>query len=187
MFNLSQSSLTGTKIQFKDTELQKATLFPMFSETGAVKSLLLIDHTRGLLHSSPWVRGMVTKPFFGPLRVNRALASWDLVSRDKGYQLTNLWHFDPWWLLNALPFSNHPASLPLKATNTILEVEGIKELYFARDLSRISLWLSQSGDLQVLEAGFFPMRSRVEIPLDKDYGRVEWRLRPFWESRKRAV
>ena len=52
-------------------------------------------------------------------------------------EAAQLWHFDPWWVLDDRRFRNHPGLAALKSTNVRGVRAEIDDLVYDRELGRI--------------------------------------------------
>jgi hypothetical protein len=189
MIHLSQKSLLKKPLDFKDGRLEQATVFPMFSSAGRVDFLVVVDHREGLVYRLRWSKGLFTKPWFSSLRVDCTRCRMEEVSLEDAYELTNYWHFDPWWLLKEEPFVEQSITSPLKATNTVGQAPAVTAVWFARDLSAVRsvVYEPDSSTLQIVPLldGMLPEREPLSLPRrSRQPGPSgQWRLVPFWESR----
>ncbi|MGE0493017.1 MAG: hypothetical protein AB7S38_27645 [Vulcanimicrobiota bacterium] len=181
MFPLAAAALFRRSLELEGVRLDQATLFPLFDETGKVFKLLLVVEEPVLVALIDWRPGLVSKPFFGPVRLGVRLNSLDDLTAREANEATGWWHFDPWWLLTEPHLCKHPSAAQLRTTNCVNELEKVTSVNFARDLSMVtSLGHTRDGELRVvpLEPGWLPRRTVEATPSSR---RTVWRLRPFWQ------
>lgn len=188
MFSLTQKSLVKRRLRFQDRSLAQATLFPMFSSDGKVETLLVVDHPRAKVYALPWSKGLVTKSWFGTIRLARKLANLEELTVERAYHLTRFWHYDPWWVLLEGAFPAQRTTPPLRDTNCVDHWAGLHALYFTRDLGRVDYLAEPLGDgvaIKKLKERPLPPREELEAPLELDAGEGRrsggWRLRTFWQ------
>ena len=193
MFNYNQAFLVRRPLVFRDGRLNRATVFPMFDVEGEVKSLLVVDHVDGRLFALLWTPGLIYKPWFQVFRVERSLKALEEVTLEQAYELSELWHFDPWWLLAEPDFATKEEAPILKHTNCVSHLTGVEELSFTADLSRISYGrVKDAGGVQIRSVQEMELPLPIKLAADKNRTRAaslrqgEWQLRPFW-NRRQAV
>ena len=96
--------------------LDKATLFPMFHNSGAVEDVLVVDAHSAELYLIPLTYCSVRAGRWGPVVVNGSL---EALTRHSVERIEDLWHFDPWWLLAEKRFDALEVTPLLKATNCV--------------------------------------------------------------------
>lgn len=184
MLAISQASLVKRKLLLRDGLLERATLFPLFDNLGETEWLLLINHSKGAVYRLPFRRDLYRKPWFRNGRLAASVAELYELDLESAYDLSDLWHFDPWWLLREEPFRDMAITPPLKRTNCVTEMERTTALYFRPDLSQVSshLFLDEQNQARfgsLKEVGL-PSRESLEMPRRK---RAGWRLSPFWDRK----
>ena len=99
-------------------------------------------------------------------------------------RLTQLWHYDPWWVLAKPPFADHFATPALKRTNCVDRLPTHTEaLAFERNLSRVhSVQVRRGDELQSLEWQSEWLRADDEMSLP---ARPRWVLDPLWAEATR--
>lgn len=183
---ISQHALHRCRLQLIDQPLGRASLFPFFDHEGRVRSLMLTawESSRILvvdwqpdLFVRRWPRRNVLKLRFADLRDVEASEA-ELVSE--------LWHFDPWWVLGDNRFATHPAVPALRWTNIPGYDTSLTRVWFDSRLSRVTHVAEGQGE--ALEVRRFDNNSlahmaqaRGERPLVMRNPplRGSWRLSPF--------
>lgn len=181
MFPLAAAALFRRPLDLEGVRLEQATVFPLFDENGKVYKLVLVVEEPALVALIDWRPGLVSKPFFAPVRLNVRLNSLDDLTAREAHEATGWWHFDPWWLLTEPYLCKHPAAAGLRTTNCVGELEKVASLNFARDLSKVTtISHTRDGELRVVpfEPGWLPRRTVEATPSSL---RTVWRLRPFWQ------
>ena len=109
---------------------------------------------------------------------------------EQAQSLTELWHFDPWWVLGEERYAGHGAVPALKRTNIAGYDKDVSGMWFDGTLEKathVGKGAGESLRVQRFNEGTLAeiARSRSEAPSAKPMGaersRAEWRLRPFWE------
>ncbi|MCA9797067.1 MAG: hypothetical protein KC910_34895 [Candidatus Eremiobacteraeota bacterium] len=181
MFPLAAAALFRRPLDLEGVRLEQATVFPLFDEGGKVYKLLLVVEEPALVALVDWRPGLVSKPFFGPVRLDVRLGSLDDLTAREANEAAGWWHFDPWWLLTEPHLCKHPSAAPLRTTNCVDELEKVVSLNFARDLSKVTTITRSPGEgVQVLpfEPGLLARRTVEAVATNR---RTAWRLRPFWQ------
>lgn len=189
MFSIAQKSLVKKPLRFQDRKLNRATLFPMFNSVGKVESLLVVDHGAGKVYSLSWSKGLISKPWFGSVRVSRKIANLEELTVERAYSLTRLWHYDSDWVLSEAPYNNQKTTPALKATNCVAHWSELSALYFSRDLCKVDFLSEPQGEgvaIRSVKDKPLPLREELEPPpetLEVGEGRRMggWRLRPIWQ------
>ncbi len=184
-------ALHRRRIRLRDYLLERASLFPFFDREGRVQSLMLVWPPAPEIVMLPYEPGLFRIRWWDEIELRASFAS----LRDLGAIETIgavaavwLWHYDPWWVLRAACYDNHPAVPALKATNCAGGF--LKPVYgcvFSSDLSRLIRVTTRSGSASGLAAvdrtsiAFTPDL----LPDDPSIGRPvkavrEWTLDPFW-------
>ena len=121
----------------------------------------------------------------GPIRLAAPFAALRQIARQDAATIQVLWHYDPWWMLNDDRYMSHWAFDLLKGTNCAGRLQrDVKEVYFRRDLSRLT-WVNvnDKGEsaLTQWQPEFLPARraSRPE-PSQGVASLTGWRLDPIW-------
>lgn len=191
MLPFRQKTLVKRRITFRDKILDMATLFPMFDSRGKVRTLILVDHEGHEIYQMVWSPRLVKVSLFGSVSVKRNFQGLASVTGDDAYRMTDLWHYDPWWLLERVPFDRHEATPGLKETNCVEELVGAVSLYYQRDLSRVAYYYHNTGggglELLGLNADSLPERETRQASDLANYPSTSpgWELRPFWERKSR--
>ena len=190
MIPVSASRLRHRRIRCTDGDLRDVTLFPFFDRAGDVRAVLAVDHAEGRLR---WTRnsdGLFKARWLARPRFSAPRSALRDVTPDDAVVLSNLWHFDPWWMLTESPFDMHWATPSLKATNCadLLTVKQ-RGMYFRRDLSAIRSilanekgeWKFQDWNPDNLPAQQYTRRARrFRHTTTKPRRGPTWRLDPIW-------
>lgn len=183
----TQKSLVRRPLVFRDGRLDQATLFPMFDSEGEVLTMVIVDHLGARLFAQPWSPGLVWKPWFRALHIDCSLESLEELSAKDAYEISDLWHYDPWSLLAAPEFARNSATPYLQHTNCADHLKGVNFFFFDSALAGASsVFVHRNG--QALSVMFADLEMPEPVPYGDHLrswgsrGREigEWQLRPFW-------
>ena len=170
--------------RLRQTTLMRASLFPFFDAGGLVRTLMLVWPPSPRIVFLQQMPDLVRVPWLSTVKVAAELEPGSDTDAARAAQLTaGCWHYDPWWVLRAKRFANHPAVPVLKATNCAERFRlPVKECYFARDLSHlVSVDLAGHTTRQVFTPELLPERTVAQ----PEVRQREWRLDPFWLRKPR--
>lgn len=182
----SAKRLHHRPVQHPGGRLDAATLFPFFDRQGSILHFLLVDAEQG--QAWTFARGAVgvrLPVFKNTIQIDAAPADLSPLDASGAARLAELWHFDPWWLLDEPPFKSLAFTPHLKATNCVdfLDVKS-PNVGFRRDLSRVTWVFRDAADARV-GSRWRPDHLPAERPtlpaLDSYRTRTDWVLDPIWE------
>jgi len=188
MIHVRAERLHRCTLQFEDESLEHATLFPFFKRGGEVERLLVIDPWEGTAWVLPFEPNLMSVPFFERrVKIRTALGALRQLNEDEADKLSELWHFDPWWLLDEEPFDVQPTTPLLKKTNCVdrfaIDNPG---LGFRRDLSKV-VWLFGGSPRQRnfirWKPTLLPRRRSRAKESTSQVGHSSWILDPVWQRR----
>ena len=174
-------------LQFEDERLEQATLLPFFDANGNVEQVLLIDLWWRRVHLLPFKPGLVRLSIFRRnIRVRCEVADAPLLDDRAAQTLGDLWHFDPWWLLELPPFDVEPTTPLLKRTNCadLLPVSK-PQLCYSRDLARVAWLFDGKSESSGTRWNSTLLPAQRPEPTEASRrpvatGRVSWVLDPVW-------
>jgi hypothetical protein len=189
MFSLVHTSshyLHGRTVAGGDQEWEGATLFPFFDDAGHVRRVVLVsDAPCEMRVFDP--SAAVVRRGWGKFELEGDLPRLRL---DEARLLTQLWHFDPWWMLTAPPWVGRDLVAMLVATNCCGKLRTrrhnceIARLYYRRDLTRVVRAVyEKSGQEQypAFSSCVLPER-KPPVAADAPFKRKpRWRLALFGE------
>ena len=176
-------SLHRRKVRIGDDVFDDVSLFPFFNQAGQVKHVLVLRDDTSQICLMRWRPGDFAVPLWSAVKVTGESAWLPPLSEDGLEELAGLWHYDPWWVLNARRYRKLWAVDELKATNCVHKLTvDVKTLWFRRDLSR-SNWVEVRShseyNLQRWKARLLP-----DPPASADHrgrqGAATWRFDPVW-------
>ncbi len=176
--NISAHRLHNSKILYRDTLYEGASLFPFFNGDGEVLSLMFVYEGCSKIYFFKPQPGALKIPLLGTLKLGHSVHLRPAAQPLDLPELVGAWHYDPWWLLAHERFSALSVVPFLKATNCVKPLPKLQKLYFSADLLQVqSLFLR--GEEEVL-----PWRAGL---LGHSPARIEereepWILDPSWES-----
>lgn len=193
-FMVNADELHLQKIWFRDRPLKDTSIFPFFDQNGRVKQLMIIFPSSPDIFMVPWNPSLVKFGFWGTKRLQLDVTELNSYSQFSSASFSNLYHFDPWWILDTNRFWKHWALEPLKQTNCINRFEEkIIGAYFNHDLSGLNKFIIRHGaqDLSHRSANlkeltqrsglssweWHPGKQRTEPPL-----KPQWQLDPVWDD-----
>ena len=183
---ISQHALRNRRLDLEDRVLDRACLFPLFDEGGRVRLLMITAEESGRILLAPWVQDVFRRRW--PRRYRLRLPFTEL--RDAlpdDQRLEELWHFDPWWVLNDERYRTHDAVPAIRRTNIPGYDTTLQRVRFAPDLAKVAYVVVGSGDSQAIRrfnTGLLTpsVHARPRVPVRPPDDRpIEWRLRPFWQ------
>lgn len=190
---VNAKSLRRRAVQFTDVQAPRITLLPCFDESGAVQSLLVVDHGTARVSRLEWRGSLVRVPWSGPVRVDAAFGSLRPLGSIEASQAAELWHYDPDWLLGRASSAAGADYARIVAMNCDGRWrEKVAGVFFRRNLSRISLvGIRRNGGYSLVpwRAKYLPAAPaappKVAQPLCGVLPRVSrrtgWVLDPIWQ------
>lgn len=190
---VNAKNLRRRAVQFTDVQAPRVTLLPCFDESGAVQSLLVVDHGTARVSRLEWRGSLVRVPWSGPVRVDAAIGSLRPLGSIEASQAAALWHYDPDWLLGRAGSAAGADYARIVAMNCDGRWrEKVGGVWFRRDLSRISLvGISRNGGyslvpwrtkyLPAAPAGSAAVAQPPAEALRGARRRTGWVLDPIWQ------
>ena len=180
---VSARSLHRRTVRIGDDVFENVSLFPFFNPAGRVRHVLILRDDTSQICLMRWRAGDFAVPLWSAVKVTGESAWLPPLSEDGLKELEGLWHYDPWWVLNARRYRKLWAVDELKATNCVNRFAAdMKALWFRRDLSRLS-WVEVRShsefNLQRWRPSLLPERPSVGGQ-SKDRPEVTWRFDPVW-------
>ena len=186
---VTQKSLHRCRLELDDSELQPASVFPFFDGEGRTRSLMITAEESGHIWLVPWRANLFARRWLHRNRLQLRRSDLVDLSGDEAERSSELWHFDPWWVLGEQRYHAHIAVPHLKRTNIPGYDDGYTQMWFSGSLDRVVLTQTGKGEEAKLR------RFRRETLADAAQARGErvlastvrrdrpmsWRLRPFWE------
>ncbi len=187
-------SLHNRRVRLHDFVIERASLFPFFDREGEVRSLMLVWPPSRKIVMLDHRSDLARVRFWGEIQLCASYASLRDVCderADGAVGSTWLWHYDPWWVLRADRFHDHPAVPALKATNCAGGfLKPVYGCYFSRDLSRlvgVTTKARTHTGLSALDTTYrvfspelLPEKSSLAGPPRPPRPAKEWTLEPFW-------
>jgi hypothetical protein len=158
-------------------------LFPLFDTAGRVRHIMIVVPQPAGIYLLPWRPNLLRVPLVGPVRVLTAEALMPLAGTRSVDAVRQLWHYDPWWVLDDDAFTSRRMVDILKRTNSAHHWRhDVKAVYFSRDLSRLT-WIMKANGMMVRihTHGSQPLPTRCPEP-ETATGRRHacWVLDPVW-------
>jgi len=179
---VSAKSLHRRQVRIGDEVLESTSLFPVFDSRGHVRQVLALSPDSSQIQLLRWRAGDFVVPLWSAVRVTGESAWLRPASDDRLDELADLWHYDPWWMLEGSRYRRHKAAEYLKATNCADRFTGdVRAIWFRRDLSQLS-WVEVRSfsefNLQRWRPDLLPKRSVMAPPRRRAAG--AWQLDPAW-------
>lgn len=182
----SQRSLRSCRLEFEDRPLERASLFPLFDEQGKTQVVMITAEESGRILLADWAPGL----FMRDWRRNRLrlrYADLNDASTWNEERFEDLWHFDPWWVLNDERYQSHGAVPALRRTNIPGYDATVSEIAFDSRLERAAYVMKRSGQSRVKRftsdtLSSITGRRRAALERPRGAGVAGWRLRAFWRS-----
>lgn len=191
LFSTSQRSLRRRRIELEDGVLERAALFPFFDVEGTTRRVMLTSENSPRIYLLDWHGDLFERRWPRRNRLRQRFSELSDATDLDGDRLASLWHFDPWWVLNAPRYTGHSAVPVLRATNIPGYSRDLTGLWFDGKLRRIAYVAEGSGEARRIlrfDREFLARlgRQRMEAPRSHVAAprRDEWRLRPFWASQR---
>ena len=193
MIPVSAKRLRHRPCQLRDGRVQSVQLFPLFDRQGHVHRVMVLPPDPGVICLAPCKPGQWRVPMWGTILFDGNRNAWQDLARHPAPDLSDLWHYDPWWVLTEEAYARHPVRAPLKETNCPdhLAVK-IHTLYYRRDLSRISLAFSTKKGTthwRRWSEDWLPrFRAGDEVSVTRPKGPTAgspWVLDPIWAPRQK--
>lgn len=118
-FPVSAEALHGRTVVQGETRTLNVSILPFIDREGRVKRVLTVAPDSGEIGVLP---GEVVLPRIsnlGSIHIPEHIPLFYPIRKAELDELCSLWHFDPWWLLDADCYRDHWARSPLKATNCV--------------------------------------------------------------------
>jgi hypothetical protein len=191
-FLLTTESLHRQKIWFRDEPVARTSIFPMFDQNGQIKQLMVILPSIDDIYLIPWNPGLIKFGFWGTRRLMLNLAELKSYNQLSTTRFSNLWYYDPLWVLDNNRFWRYREFEQLKQTNCANKFEEkIAAACFDRNLSRLKKFMVEHGALNFSyrSATLEEMTPRSGLPLptlknetQKNPLSPQWRLDPVWKD-----
>lgn len=168
-----------------------ATIFPFFDFDGTVFYLLIVDPVSGeLTVCKP--QDVKRFPWFKPIKIRHSAPISHSNYVDK---LSELLHFDPWWLLTEAPFCDYDYVSVLKMTNCVYDFDkDVTGLYFNGKLQQVTSSYVHTGENYSTKK-FIKHKAALKFrhgdqkaahkkkqETNSQHQASGWRLEPFWQS-----
>ena len=189
MFWITAESLHDISLVHVGGELQSASVFPMFDASGRVDAVLVFSsYSANIWYFDPREMRLQYR-WFRPMGVAGELQE---LTEKQLPRISQLWHFDPWWLLKASRYQQNLLSDAIKQTNCVgMFNRQIETVIFRRNLKTALYTQFKSKEnghqLQKFKSSFQPVRKKVTGSSQSCNSvmpeRSRWVLDPFWSSR----
>ena len=161
-----------------------ACFLPFFDGESRVKWVMLLTDEPGRIYFVPWRPGLFRVPLWGPIRLATDFTRLRQITDEDGEAIQALWHFDPWWMLNANCYVSHWAVDLLKGTNCAGRLSrNVRMIHFRRDLSRPT-WvtiLEKDGTTRTSwQLSLLPAPPVPPAPETANKSSPTWHFDPIW-------
>lgn len=188
--SIADTLITNTTLMAKNERIQGASIFPFFTKDGQVKHLMIVLPDSDAVFLIPHQKGLATVSFFGVVRLSIDSAELKSHANFTPWQVDQLYHYDPKWLLTQERFANYWAR-PLIARSNCFEHLGdkVQQLLYSRDLSLLERFVMKPGYLNASKTtgpemvlGPLPLpQPRKPDPFSTpDAG--AWQVDPIWNA-----
>ncbi len=185
-FPVSAHTLHRRTVAHGETLIRNVSFLPFFNREGCVKRVLTVAPDRAEIGAIPCdvVLPRISNP--GRIRIPEHVPLLYPIRKSELDELCPLWHFDPWWLLDADCYLNHWARLPIKATNCVSRTtHRLVSVLYRGDLSAATWMLhrrpSRGGISMVRwKPHFFPAPPPPRKPKRPAGNSTRWVLDPIW-------
>lgn len=143
-------------------EIAEASVIPFFDNQGRIEWLMIVHPVTSdifFVRRRPG-RNVVTED--GVIRLRTPPKRWEDLSASAQYEICNLVHYDPWWVLSHRRFKRHEAVPYLKRTNRLDAFEGCDVRY--------------ATDLSVVQSAGLPRLTDPDALRDT----ATWRINAWW-------
>jgi hypothetical protein len=184
---VAASRLRGRAVQLSDRCLPEASLFPLFDRSGKVSRVFMITPESSEIFALVWRARLVHAPIRKPVRIAMRWTELRSVTDLLAARLADLWHFDPWWVLNEEPYVAHRMAPQLRATNCVgRATRRIVMLLFERDLSKATYYKKRKtyplNNSVAWQENLLPARpDDITEPVVLKRRPGGWVLNPIWK------
>ena len=185
-FPVSATRLHECDVRLGELIIREASLFPFFDRSGRVCFVMLVRPASPALEVLEYQPERFRVPLFGLIEIDDDGGARSLNPR-RLESISSLWHFDPWWVLQASRYADHPGLRALIATNAVSRfVSPVVECYYVRDLSRVG-WIHgkrgrHSSGYEAFGPEILPQThpSAAAVGPHPATAATGWRLDPIW-------
>jgi hypothetical protein len=186
---VTQKSLKSCRLEFEDRPLERASLFPLFDDEGRTRMLMITAEENARIMLADWAPGLFVRDWRWRNRLHLRFTDLDDASMWDEAHFEDLWHFDPWWVLNDERYQGHAAVPALRSTNIPGYDPAISGIVFDPDLERAAYVIKgsrhsgHSGSVRRFTTDMltaYAGQRRAAQPRPRSAAAIGWRLRPSW-------
>lgn len=135
---ISQHSLWRCRLELEDGTLERASLFPLFDDTGRTRRFMITAEDSWRIMLVDWSRDLFRRERLRRNRLRHRYADLSDASASEAQRIDDLWHFDPWWVLTEPRYAGHEAVPTLRATNIPGYDSTLSRIWFDGTLARVT-------------------------------------------------